>query len=134
MTKRARRNREYLKNIGMGLPRPAPLKIPVRTDLRPGWMDPSDSYQFACEEFEVMRAHIESGGRVIVGTDEFFPSGSVMIRITDVGEAVIKRRATRDEFVTCLPGNVNKSKLGRAPFYFEVEIRLHGKAIMAVLV
>jgi hypothetical protein len=61
---------------------------------------------------------LAAGGRVIVGTDEPVPDG---VTVLQDGERhlVVKRRATRDEFLATAPG---ESAHIRAKFYYELEL------------
>jgi hypothetical protein len=83
-----------------------------------GWMLPSHGMEAAREQFEIMRRRIECGGRVIIGTEEALDVGTRIIEV-EQGEAVVLRRATREEFVQASPVKIEE----RAPFYYELVLR-----------
>lgn len=84
------------------------------------WFTPEDSMEVARQEFELMLSVIQTGGRVVVGTDHAIPIGDAVIRV-ERGEAKCSRRATRGEFIEF--NRTNKQLTSKhCQFYYEIEV------------
>lgn len=77
------------------------------------------------EGFRRMADWLAGGGRIVVGTNESIEKGVTLGRDGE-RHVVIKRRATRQEFLDTAPvrnpGEREKAEEVHAPFYFEVEL------------
>jgi hypothetical protein len=76
--------------------------------------------EIACE---FMLQHIESGGRVIVGTLEPMHIGSPIGQAVRGKFLVVKCQSTREEFLVNKPGSVPDGETMTTPFYWEIEVR-----------
>ncbi len=87
-----------------------------------GFYDPSDGMERAREAFSLMYSCVLDGGKIIIGTEEAYPIGHLVIRVDD-GEAFIKRRATRQEYLTYCPNQDLAARHPHVPFYWELELK-----------
>ncbi len=68
-----------------------------------------------------MASRLDGGLPVVIGTLEYLSLGSTIGRTSTGMRMLIKRRATRAEFLAAAPEHIDNCDVG-APFYWELEM------------